>query len=570
MRRSRFVTPVLSIALTLVALPAQAKSSPSALIQAAEKAEKDLRNDERRLRYRHHIMAVVKKWAVARKAADGELAVEAAKGEAKAWALLAHWSGRNDDKRRAKQLAAEAKALAERKKSHWMTAARVDEADGYAVAFDVDGDYDIARNVTPAKNGDVRVYFDLSPVVASKKALGKLGAVGAVKNARIGQFDDDTVRVVFDVPEADAERLVLDGQTIRLRQPEVPEGKRIVKRLKNALEALTDEREKPALLADIVDEVRKSYPEVSVEAEPSTVAKVVAEKIGAKKAVVEKVVAEKASSVRLKRSTRDASKPRPAPLLAVRRIVIDPGHGGKDHGATGPRGLKEKHVNLAIAKALKKKLEKRLSGVKVILTRDKDKFLSLSRRTRIANRSGADLFISVHANANRSKRVHGIETYHLDVTSNRYAKRLAHRENVLAKGAGDVPEPSDAEDELEELIPDSRAGKDLRLILADLAMRSATTESRRLAGYVQSSVVGTLSRDYDKVKDLGVKHALFYVLLGARMPAVLVETGFVSSPMESKRLANRKYQAKLADSVAAGIERFVRERQQLAQKLASL
>ena len=116
-------------------------------------------------------------------------------------------------------------------------------------------------------------------------------------------------------------------------------------------------------------------------------------------------------------------------------------------------------------------------------------------------------------------------------------------------------------------IPEGRVGRDMQLLLADLAMKSATGESRRLAGYVQSSVVGSLRKDYKGVRDLGVKRAVFYVLLGVRMPSILIESGFMSNPMEAKRLANSNYQSELAQAIAQGIKRFVWERRQLAQNL---
>lgn len=564
------------------------KAEGAALVAAAEEADRALRNDERRLRFRHHILRVVKQWAAAKAAATGAARVRAAEGEAEAWALLAHWSGRGDDLRQARALKEALAApppapkapkaqiekpeeLEEKKKKYWLASVRIERDDErVAVTFDADGKPTFERGVLPHDGkGPVRVYFDVTPAVASKAALGAFEVEGArVSSARVAQFDDDTARVVFDVAVEDLDELVVDGDRIVLptapapapalaevdEEEESDDPRAELKRLEVALRALTDDRTKDDLLSEIVEDVRTSYPDVD---EPKAeIAAPVA------KPVVAKVVPPKGP---LKRSTRDAARPRASSLVAVRRIVIDPGHGGKDHGATGPGRVREKDVNLAISKRLAKSLRKRL-GVEVVLTRSKDQFISLRRRTQIANKSGADLFISVHANANRNKGVHGIETYHLNVTSNRYSKRLARRENLLERGAGDVPEPEDQEDEpIEELIPDGKAGQDLRLILADLAMRSATVESRRLAGYVQSSLVGTLRRDHEDVRDLGVKHALFYVLLGARMPAVLIETGFVSNEMESKRLSSAKYQEQVADSIASGVERFVAERQRLAQ-----
>lgn len=303
--------------------------------------------------------------------------------------------------------------------------------------------------------------------------------------------------------------------------------------------------------APIVDDgdtaASSAWPEIDVDAEVATLVRAFAP----------------AATPTLRRSTVRAAQPRQADLLPIRRVLIDAGHGGEDDGAIGPHGLREKDVNLAIATRLGAAL--RAKGLEVVYTRASDVFVSLAERTRIAHEFDADLFVSVHANANPRDHVHGIETYYLNTTSHRYSRRLALRENG-ASGDLELPDPEDPSVELAPALPDGDLGRDLRLILADLAMRSATTESRRLAGYVQRSLVHQLSRRYEDVKDLGVKHALFYVLLGARMPAVLVETGFVSHAEESKRLGTTAYQARVADSIAAGVSRFVEERARLAAR----
>jgi N-acetylmuramoyl-L-alanine amidase len=227
--------------------------------------------------------------------------------------------------------------------------------------------------------------------------------------------------------------------------------------------------------------------------------------------------------------------------LKVHRVVIDPGHGGHDTGASGPAGTREKDVALAISLQLARRLE--TLGLEVVLTRDGDRFVSLEDRTRLANREKGDLFISVHCNAAASHALRGVETYTLNTSSNRYAIRLAARENATSE----------------------RGVSDLQFILADLATRANTGESARLAERVQRSVVGGLSRSYESVRDLGTKEALFFVLLGARMPAILVETSFISNPDEEKRLADPGYQARVAESIASGVEAYLAARGQVAQ-----
>jgi len=248
------------------------------------------------------------------------------------------------------------------------------------------------------------------------------------------------------------------------------------------------------------------------------------------------------------RELRSAARKSPASVAAqlglkMRRVVVDPGHGGRDTGAIGPHGIREKDVALAIARALAQRL--RALGFTVILTRKDDSYVSLDERTRIANQARADLFVSVHCNAARRRTLSGVETWTLNVASDRYSTRLATFENA------------DAE----------RTVSDLRLILADLATRANASDARDLAQAVQSSLVRNLRSRVGRVEDHGVKQALFYVLLGAHMPAILVETGFISNPGEEARLRNRKYQTGTADAIARGVKEFVDGRQRLARAL---
>ena len=232
--------------------------------------------------------------------------------------------------------------------------------------------------------------------------------------------------------------------------------------------------------------------------------------------------------------------------LKVRRVVIDPGHGGKDTGAIGKGGTREKDLTLAIARKLKRHLE--AMGLEVLLTRDKDVFLDLEERTRFANDKQADLFVSIHVNAAENRKARGIETYTLNLNSDRYAMRLAARENASSK---------------------KRIG-DLQFILADLATKANTDDSVRLARLVQSEMVTRLRKTWgDSVRDLGVKQALFFVLVGAKMPAILVEASFVSNDEEEKRLRSEKYQEETARAIADGVRRFVAEREAVAHGKAS-
>ncbi|HZR07735.1 MAG TPA: N-acetylmuramoyl-L-alanine amidase [Myxococcales bacterium] len=227
--------------------------------------------------------------------------------------------------------------------------------------------------------------------------------------------------------------------------------------------------------------------------------------------------------------------------LKVRRVVVDAGHGGKDTGAIGPRGVREKDLALAIAKKLAARL--RQLGFEVILTRKSDVFLSLDERTRIANEARADLFLSIHCNAARRRKLEGVETWTLNVASDRYAARLAAFENAEA----------------------DRTVSDLRLILADLATKANASDARDLAQSVQSSLIRTLRSRVGRVRDHGVKQALFYVLLGTRMPSILVETGFISNPAEELRLKSARFQTGAAEAIARGVKDYVESRRRLAR-----
>lgn len=224
--------------------------------------------------------------------------------------------------------------------------------------------------------------------------------------------------------------------------------------------------------------------------------------------------------------------------LGVSRIIIDPGHGGRDYGAPGYlKGVHEKDVVLQISRRLAKKIRKELK-YEVYLTRDRDKYLTLEERTAIANTKNADLFISIHTNSHKNHRAYGIETYFLNLATDDDAIRVAAMENATS----------------------TKNISDLQSILSDLMQNAKINESSRLANYVQVSMVRHLkNKRYSRIKDKGVKQAPFYVLLGAQMPAVLVETSFISNPRECKRLITPQYQERLCEAIIKGIKTYIRE-----------
>jgi N-acetylmuramoyl-L-alanine amidase len=234
---------------------------------------------------------------------------------------------------------------------------------------------------------------------------------------------------------------------------------------------------------------------------------------------------------------------RPEPPEGIRVIVLDPGHGGAETGAIGPSGVAEKDLTLALARTLKARLEAELP-VRVVLTRDEDASLPHETRTAIANQNKADLFISLHLNSAFGPTAHGAETYFLSVTaSDERAARSAAAENrpggqPAAASAGGAP------------IGDDPL-YDLQLMLWDLAQNHFLTQSQRLATMIQGELNSTLG-----LRDRGVKQAPFLVLMGAAMPAVLVEVGFLSNPSEERQLQSPEYRAELAAALVRAISRY--------------
>lgn len=223
--------------------------------------------------------------------------------------------------------------------------------------------------------------------------------------------------------------------------------------------------------------------------------------------------------------------------LGVRRIVVDPGHGGKDYGAPGYRkGVHEKDVVLDISKKLAARLKKELA-CEVLMTRSDDVYLTLEERTAIANTKKADLFISVHANAARNRNAYGIETYFLNLTTDEESIAVAARENATSE----------------------KNISELQTILNDLMRNAKVNESSRLATYVQKDLCGYLDQHYSQIYDKGVKQAPFYVLLGAQMPSILIETSFISNSRECRRLTDSQYQDHLCEGIVKGVRRYIQE-----------
>jgi len=225
------------------------------------------------------------------------------------------------------------------------------------------------------------------------------------------------------------------------------------------------------------------------------------------------------------------------PLLKIKKIVIDAGHGGKDPGAIARTGLREKDVTLDIAKRLSKLLKS--EGIEVVMTRSVDRFISLSSRVDIANNSQADLFLSIHANANRVRSLNGFEVYYVSVGVDDSKRALS----AAQEAALDFDRSCFADRSL-----------NLKTILWDMIYNYNRAESIELA----HSICQTMNRNFD-TKILGIKGARFYVLKGVRMPAVLVETGFLSNSNEERMLRNSYYRQQVAQGIVSGIVNYTQD-----------
>ncbi|BCS33598.1 hypothetical protein TBR22_A28250 [Luteitalea sp. TBR-22] len=220
--------------------------------------------------------------------------------------------------------------------------------------------------------------------------------------------------------------------------------------------------------------------------------------------------------------------------LGVSRIVIDPGHGGHDVGSLG-EGIREAELVLDVALRLEKLL-KQEPGIDVVMTRRTDEFIELEERTRIANRQNADLFLSIHANSSRRKTAQGVETFILNFANNSDAEEVAARENAIAKGSM-------------RQLPD---------IVKAITLNNKLDESRDLAELVQGNLVSRLRKSEADLPDRGIKQAPFVVLIGASMPSVLCEIGFVSTPEEGRRLKTAAYRQEIAEALRDGLLRYQR------------
>lgn len=362
---------------------------------------------------------------------------------------------------------------------HWPT------PDYTRIAVSIDKEAQFEAHRLPAGNGlPPRLYIDIRNVKLAPGVRDLSIGDGLLKTARIAQYRADTVRVVLDLESIKDYKIFTFSDPYRI-------------------------------IIDVKGERREELtrPKEPVIQNPPAVSSV----------VKETGIAEE--------------KPKAAPKgtpAKIRRIVIDAGHGGHDPGAVGARGTREKDVVLQIALKLARKLREDL-GLDVVLTRSTDVFLELQERTAIANQVGADLFVSVHANAALNRASSGIETYYLNLAKTEKAAQLAAKENGTS---------------LEKVSL-------LQAVLFDLMANYKINDSAHLAEEVQKALHRKVNGHFSSTRNLGVKQGPFYVLVGATMPSILVETAFLSNEREEERLNDPSYQDDAAEGIAEGVRQYI-------------
>jgi len=336
-----------------------------------------------------------------------------------------------------------------------------------------------------------RVYIDINRSKLGRTVRDITIGDGLLKGARVGQYKKDVVRVVLDTenikdykifPLSDPARLIIDVRGERRTE---------ISRLEESLSAST---------APVIEKKREEPPQP-----------------------VQTPVVE-----------RKSKKIKKQVISKIRRIVLDPGHGGHDPGAVGPSGLQEKDVVLTIGLKLREMIREEL-GLDVVMTRSTDVFIPLEERTAIANKVNADLFVSIHANAAANRNASGIETYYLSLAKTEKSARLAAKENGTS---------------LEKVSV-------LQAILFDLMANYKLNDSAHLAEEIQKSLYKKVRGHYSDVKNLGVKQGPFYVLVGATMPSILVETAFLSNAQEEARMKKQAYLELSAEGILEGIKSYI-------------
>jgi N-acetylmuramoyl-L-alanine amidase len=415
------------------------------------------------------------------------------------------------------------------------------------VAIEISGEF---RFRSDRLHNPERVYFDIQdarPLFGTRRVYSRDVDDRLLRRVRVAETTPGVARVVLDLADG------VEVLSSKLRNPH----RLIVELRAGAPAALpaappTEVAALPAAPPVVTAPVPKELPKaIDVPATPAAAANVTAEpskaQLGkapgsspAPPAKAEPAKA-RAATPALNAEVGKAAKPIGSGGnslirtlgLKLSRVVIDPGHGGHDQGTQGRRGLLEKDVVLDVSKRLAKLIEERM-GAEVILTRSDDTFVPLEGRTALANENKADLFLSIHANSSPTPKVAGIETFYLNINGAKDAMDVAARENASSQ----------------------KSVFELADLISKIARHDKAEESREFAGRIQSALYAFSARSVPGSKDRGVKTAPFVVLIGAHMPSVLAEIGFLSNSREENLLKKADYRQKLAEALFRGVSRY--------------
>lgn len=416
---------------------------------------------------------------------------------------------------------------------HWSS------SDYTRMVIDMDSDARFKKNLLDNPN---RIYFDISNASLTNDLHNKTYLIKDefIEKVRVAQYKPGIVRVVVDFSEFSAcsvfklqnpSRIVIDVHHQPSDQEKITKSRPVeptapAKALFAELEVPSNPSAENRMAVETLPSIKKN-PEQSNEQNFSSKIVPLGELI--QKDLPDSPTGAEPTSFGQRTLTRILG-------LKIGRIVVDPGHGGHDLGTVGKGGLLEKDLTLSLAFRLKKLLEQKL-GAAVILTRDKDVFVSLEERTDIANRNHADLFISIHANSSRHRSISGVETYYLDFAKTDAEREVAARENA---GAGN-------------------SISNLESLVKQIAKADKSAESKELASVIQKKLYLEARTLSSSTQNRGVRRAPFVVLIGANMPSILTEVAFISNPKDEKILNEEQNRNHLADALFSGIEDYVKK-----------
>jgi len=410
-----------------------------------------------------------------------------------------------------------------------------------------------------------RIYFDLHQARVSRHMRGQSFDFqsGLLKSLRVGQNRPDVVRIVLNADAARDYSAVLVGKPYRL-VIDLRGAKAVAPSSPAATTAAAVTVSKPSAVAPAVAvPAVASTGESSAPGTSNTAEQVPTETVNVDSAKLSSSVARRLAGTAPPRTTASLKPPpEPRPMrnggrslsrelgLKISRIVIDPGHGGRDTGTIGPHGLMEKDVCLDVALRLGHIIQKDLPGAQVIYTRKTDIFVPLEERTAIANKEKADLFISIHANSSHDRYARGIETYYLNFATSPEAMEVATRENAYS----------------------TESIHDLQNLIQKIARNDKIEESKELATDIQGALSHRLELVSASEHNRGVKRAPFVVLIGANMPSVLCEISFLSNPTDERLLRRPIQRERIAMGIYRGIATYLASINSLSynkQKFAS-